>query len=1448
MPLIIFLVSFSQLSGQETLPPITNGNPPQNRSEVWAGFDPRSEPLETEILHEWEEDGVVLQVLRYRIGVFKGQKAMMAAVYGYPKGAKDLPGLVQIHGGGQYADYRAPLTNAKRGYATLSISWAGRINAPDYTVTPKEVKLFWDNKNNDPAYRVTTDWGALDGYHAPSRYDGAAFNGIQPADWTIDSIESPRNNPWFLSALGARRALTFLEQQPEVNPEKLGVYGHSMGGKLTVLTAGSDDRVKAAAPSCGGVSGRFDDNSLLRETLGDGAYLPNITVPIIFLSPSNDFHGRIHDLQTALKEIRSDEWRVTCSPHHNHQDNAAYEVATQLWFDEHLKDSFRWPKTPETTLALQTPNSIPALSVHPDLSSPVVSVEIYYTQDASPHKDHYGVIKRCWNYAHAEKKGDVWSAELPLSSDTRPLWVYANVKYDLEKSVRGAGYYYKIYSADQFNVSSPMHMVSTEALKQAEVFPTRQATLDIESFDEDWEKEWFTYKPEQWGIRTHKVNDPLLTAPEIAQISLEVSAEQENMLVIGMDSHASEVPLQGGNVWQRILLSPSDFKDARGDQLQGFHGVQELRLIDQETLRARRPDATRRVGVQWKGAAPSFRNIKWVTGGPSYLHPGISHTQSTLDFVKEKVEGKEEPWFTAFEKVISSSQAELGWEPQPHVHVERGPYNNPNIGSSDFSQDAKAAYTHALLWALTEKEAHAKKAAQIIDAWSVMLESISNHDARLLVGMEGYYFCNAAELLKHTWRGWPQDNQTQFESMLRGVFYPTIKDFYPSANGNWDASMLQTMLAMGVYLDDRSMFDRAIDYYLNGKGNGAVRHYFKPTGQCQETGRDQGHTQMGLDYLANTCEIAWSQGVDLYSAFDNRLLKGFEYTAKYNLGFAVPYEPYRSYQGRYHYKSISDKARGRLRPMYEKVLHHYQHRKGIETPFTEQAVMKLREDSSQQSRRRRSSSAPDTLMFAGQPAHSVDNSSWLIKGEEGWESDLEHQSGLTVEGDYIYPAEKSGSLRTRLLISNSKRKASSLVIKQSPVWQNWNLIENLGPVNLSDAPVLLTLGPDNYWVFGRYRPDRSTNFNPESASLPGFDIPLQTTPFTNQYDAPGGLKPKLGGYHAWQSKDMVNWVHHGPITEKKSAWMTTAEYYDGKAYFYYDFPNDQDPHVYVDSNLFDGLPGENKGMAYDDPTHGSDCAIIRDLEGKFHLIVEDWSPINAQRHAWDSSLAVHAVSSNGISGFQTLSPPVDERTHPTGKVGTYTHPHWVKEHPERFKTNIAEYEIHEPEQNAYGDWAAISIGGQYYLFCDYDAAQSKVMQVGWFTSPSLDQQFTWCDSIGKGHPDPDVTYAEDQFYLITQQDNDFVSPGPWVESVEARVGVDTVNDGDIDQWTNWTDVKETYDYISGFSKQVRRIPAQMDVSSLPEGYGFQIELKMTDTTENKSKPMIESISLTLEDQ
>lgn len=70
--------TFAQSLINETFPPLKDRNVSQTIEELWKDYDPKKEPLDTEILKEWMEDNVVMKVIRYRIGIFKGQKAMMA--------------------------------------------------------------------------------------------------------------------------------------------------------------------------------------------------------------------------------------------------------------------------------------------------------------------------------------------------------------------------------------------------------------------------------------------------------------------------------------------------------------------------------------------------------------------------------------------------------------------------------------------------------------------------------------------------------------------------------------------------------------------------------------------------------------------------------------------------------------------------------------------------------------------------------------------------------------------------------------------------------------------------------------------------------------------------------------------------------------------------------------------------------------------------------------------------------------------------------------------------------------------------------------------------------------------------------------------------------------------------------------------------------------------------
>ena len=605
-------LSFGQLA--ETLRPLEGGEPPKTLNDLWAGYDPCKEPLDVEILKEWEEEGVVMKVLRYRIGVFKGKKAMMAAVYGYPKGAKNVPGLVQMHGGGQSAHYNAVLTNAKRGYATISIAWAGRLVAPDYHVRSDIVKLFWEGKTEDPDYRLTTDWGGVDAYHAPCRYKGSNFTTNPPSSGhSIDPVESPRNSGWFLSTIGSRRALTFLQQQPEVDPERLGAYGHSMGGKLTVMLAGIDARVKAAAPSCGGVSNREPKRAVYGPIMDD-ASLVNISCPIFFLSPANDFHGNIDDLQTALGEIKSTDWRITCAPHHQHQDTKDYEVATQIWFDQILKKSFVTPETPRAELKLKTGNGVPELDILPDTSKEILSVDVFVSRDAAKK-----AADRFWHHAPAKKGNGKWTASLELYGLDKPLWVYANVRYKLDQAITGAGYYYGIYTTDSFVLSSELHMISPQELKAAGVQSVLQADGQIEDFSNEWEKEWYIYDndPKNWRLITRRFGDDLYAAPAYAKLVFSARSKEPNQLVLKMDDKVAVVELAGNDQWQECVLYPMDFKGTGSKTRQDWAAVNSFQITDRVTIHPAEGDANSKplkVGSKWQGAAPELRTMRWVAG------------------------------------------------------------------------------------------------------------------------------------------------------------------------------------------------------------------------------------------------------------------------------------------------------------------------------------------------------------------------------------------------------------------------------------------------------------------------------------------------------------------------------------------------------------------------------------------------------------------------------------------------------------------------------------------------------------------------------------------------------------------------------------------------------------------------------------------------------------------
>lgn len=262
----------------------------------------------------------------------------------------------------------------------------------------------------------------------------------------------------------------------------------------------------------------------------------------------------------------------------------------------------------------------------------------------------------------------------------------------------------------------------------------------------------------------------------------------------------------------------------------------------------------------------------------------------------------------------------------PYEIVARdGQYRSSKGGSE---RDMQAA------WNLAKGGKHTES-LNIINAYANKLQRLDGHDAPLCL-IQGYWLCRAMIIEKaHKTRAW--------EAMIRRAMVPTMDKFEadsPYANGNWGAIVNRFRMAAAIAMDDEAMYKAAVDYFMGANDNGALPRYISETGQCQETGRDQGHAQLGLEAQADICEMAWQyKNDDLWGAYDNRLLKGFEYTAKYNLGYDVPFETWTDCTGLYNdWTEPGAMSRGKLWDIYQQPYEHYHNRKGLKMPYTEKAL------------------------------------------------------------------------------------------------------------------------------------------------------------------------------------------------------------------------------------------------------------------------------------------------------------------------------------------------------------------------------------------------------------------------------------------------------------------------------------------------------------------------------
>lgn len=553
-------------------------------SAVWAGFDPRAEPLETQIIKRWNEHGARYTELMFTGMTHEGSKVRVYAISSAPEGQKNLPGILHIHGGGQTVSPGWLRFWNDRGYAALTFNWGGK----------------WPGRDK------FTDWGKLtQGNHQTV---GTMLMATKP---------SVRESSWYLWTRVSRRALTWLERMEEVDPNRLGIFGVSMGGTIIWPFAAVDTRVKAACAIYGVGWNTYPDElgtpdpaqhnpdvKRWRALMEPESYARLVRCPILFLDATNDQHGKMDWAFQTLAPVPADvRWAFT--PRYRHHIAAEQGIDLPRWMDAYLKGGVKFPRAPVADVQLGT-DGIPRLTLKPDTTAPIVRVALYDAVANRNPKNRY------WRTVTGRSDVGAWSARLPVLDVNQPLFAFANVTY-------------------QSGVCLSSNLITVIPAKLGKAMATDTRSPDIDNGSDGLDG-WVTQSPatdpippvpsllrtatgpeKKSGLTTttaipiitHKVGDPKWTGPDRSSLRFEVYVRAPRVLTVVMHEdefstrwtqYRKEVRLTPTESWQPLTLSANDFHNDKDQPLKNWRAVDMLELRSQGG----------------PGPEPVFRAFRWV--------------------------------------------------------------------------------------------------------------------------------------------------------------------------------------------------------------------------------------------------------------------------------------------------------------------------------------------------------------------------------------------------------------------------------------------------------------------------------------------------------------------------------------------------------------------------------------------------------------------------------------------------------------------------------------------------------------------------------------------------------------------------------------------------------------------------------------------------------------------
>ncbi len=521
------LLSALLLCPTQELPGATSPTP----AELWKEYDPNKGDFKEEIIKQETRDGI-LNRESYISAYVLGQEVRVYCKYSVKEGAKRAPGLLNVHGWmgapGIGKDF------VEDGWAVLAHDYCGKTGErPHYTKYPESLRHGnMDRKVAGPVNSTTADG---------------------------KDITDPKQTSDYLWYAIQRRALSYLEQQKEVDRSHLGAIGYSYGGTL-MWNLATDPRVKAVVPHFGiGYNDYYRNRQVWMysvpaveppKTPGEEIYLrsvapeahvPDITAATLFLNGSNDHHGGHERGLESFKKFKPGvPWSFAIQAR-GHHDTEKIEQDTKLWLAKYVRGSeVAWPAHPKAQIRLDA-EGIPELVLEPASPGQVRKVEMFYALK-NPCS-----FARAWRDAQSAQTGGQWVGKLPVLNVEDYLFAYANITYETT-----------VVRSSDFVAAIPSRLGKARATdKPSDAFSENGYGLWTHIAELEGPKgiKGFRSTNNQRGSGTEQLHDPKWKAPTGSSLSFKFYCTEPQVVILNATNyHSAEIEITASDEWQELVV------------------------------------------------------------------------------------------------------------------------------------------------------------------------------------------------------------------------------------------------------------------------------------------------------------------------------------------------------------------------------------------------------------------------------------------------------------------------------------------------------------------------------------------------------------------------------------------------------------------------------------------------------------------------------------------------------------------------------------------------------------------------------------------------------------------------------------------------------------------------------------------------------------------------------